>query len=143
MLALFILFNFIVSAISDLFLNMLSRLRTSPEAIRALKPYFDSHSLLISAGYAGITIVTILIITMLLSKLVFKFYYPKTIIELVLFILLATPIGYIADILIYYFQIFGYSMNDYYKKAGAGFWGSSAFVFSIVLSFLLLQSLKN
>jgi hypothetical protein len=138
LLLLFILFNFIVSAISDLFLNMLSRLRTSPEAIRALKPYFDSHSLLISAGYAGITIVTILIITMLLSKLVFKFYYPKTIIELVLFILLATPIGYIADILIYYFQIFGYSMNDYYKKAGAGFWGSSAFVFSIVLSFLLL-----
>ena len=40
---------------------------------------------------------------MLISKLVFKFLYPKNIKELALFILLAAPIGYVADLIIYYF----------------------------------------
>ena len=66
MLLLFIVLNFIISAVSDIGLNILSRLRTSPEAVRALKPYFQNHSLLISAGYAGITVVTVLVITMLI-----------------------------------------------------------------------------
>jgi hypothetical protein len=143
MLLLFIVVNFIISAVSDIGLNILSRLRTSPEAVRALKPYFQNHSLLISAGYAGITVVTVLVITMLISKLVFKFLYPKTIMELGLFLLLAVPIGYIADIIIYYFQIFGPTMNEYYKKAGAGFWGSAAFVFSIVISYNLSKRLRQ
>ena len=141
MLGLFIILNFIISAISDIGLNILSRLSISPDAVRALKPYFQSHSLLVSAGYAGITVVTVLIITMLISKLVFKFLYPKNIKELALFILLAAPIGYVADLIIYYFQLFGPLMNAYYKKAGAGFWGSAAFIFSIFISFLLTSVL--
>ena len=143
MIGLFIILNFIISAISDIGLNILSRLSTSPDAVRALKPYFQSHSLLISAGYAGITVVTVLIITMLISKLVFKFLYPKNVKELTLFILLAVPIGYVADLIIYYFQLFGPLMNDYYKKAGAGFWGSTAFIFSIFISFLLTSVLRH
>lgn len=142
MLGLFIILNFIISAISDIGLNILSRLSISPDAVRALKPYFQSHSLLVSAGYAGITVVTVLIITMLISKLVFNFLYPKNVSELTLFILLAAPIGYVADLVIYYFQLFGPLMNDYYKKAGAGFWGSAAFIFSIFISFLLTSLLR-
>ena len=139
----FILLNFIISAISDMGLNILSRLSVSPSAIRALKPYFQSQSVLVSAGYAGITVVTVLIITMLVSKIVFNFLYPKTVKELALFLLLAAPIGYIADAIIYYFQLFGTSLNDYYKKAGVGFWGSAAFVFSIIFSFLISKILKS
>ena len=139
----FILLNFIISAISDMGLNILSRLSVSPSAIRALKPYFQSHSVLVSAGYAGVTVVTVLIITMLVSKIVFNFLYPKTVKELALFLLLAAPIGYIADAIIYYFQIFGTSLNDYYKKAGVGFWGSAAFIFSIIFSFLISKILKG
>ena len=142
MIGLFIILNFIISAISDIGLNILSRLSISPDAVRALKPYFQSHSLLISAGYAGITVVTVLIITMLISKLVFKFLYPKNVKELALFILLAAPIGYVADLIIYYFQLFGPLMNAYYKIAGAGFWGSAAFIFSIFISFLLTSLLR-
>ena len=140
---LFILLNFIISAISDIGLNILSRLSVSPSAIRALKPYFQSQSVLVSAGYAGITVVTVLIITMLVSKIVFNFLYPKTVKELALFLLLAAPIGYIADAIIYYFQLFGTSLNDYYIKAGVGFWGSAAFVFSIIFSFLISKILKG
>ena len=141
MLGLFIILNFIISAISDVGLNILSRLSISPDAVKALKPYFQSHSPIVSAGYAGITVVTVLIITMLISKLVFKFLYPKNIRELTLFILLAAPIGYVADLIIYYFRLFGPLMNEYYKKAGAGFWGSAAFIFSIFISFLLTSLL--
>jgi len=136
---LFILVNFIISAFSDICLNFLSRLKVSPESIRSLKPYFNKQSTLVSAIYAGLTVLIVLIITMLISKLVFNFYYPITLNQLGLFILLAVPLGYIADVVIYYFQVFGDSLNEYYKKAGVGFWGSAAFVFSIIFSFLLLK----
>ena len=135
---LFIVVNFIISAFSDICLNFLSRLKISPDSVRALKPYFNKQSILASAIYAGLTVIIVLIITMLISKLVFNFFYPKTIKQLGLFLILAAPLGYIADVVIYYFQIFGDSLNEYYKKAGVGFWGSAAFVFSIIFSFLVV-----
>ena len=139
MLSIFILINFIVSALSDICLNFLSRFKISPAAVRALQPYFDKQSTLVSASYAGLTVVTVLLITMLISKLVFKFSHPTSLIQLGLFLLIAAPIGYLADVFIYYFQVFGDSLNDYYKKAGTGFWGSAAFVFSIIFSFLITR----
>ena len=136
---LFILVNFIISAFSDICLNFLSRLKISPDSVRALKPYFNKQSTLLSASYAGLTVLIVLIITMLISKLVFNFSYPITLKQLGLFLLLAAPLGYIADVVIYYFQVFGDSLNEYYKKAGVGFWGSAAFVFSIIFSFFIVK----
>ena len=136
---LFIVVNFVISAFSDICLNFLSRLKISPDSIRALKPYFNKQSILVSAIYAGLTVIIVLIITMLMSKIVFNFFYPTTIKQLILFLILAAPIGYIADAVIYYFQVFGDSLNEYYKKAGVGFWGSAAFVFSIIFSFLVVK----
>ena len=136
---LFILLNFIISAFSDICLNFLSRLEISPDSVKAMKPYFNKQSTLVSANYAGLTVLIVLIITMLISKLVFNFSYPITLKQLGLFILLAAPLGYIADVVIYYFQVFGNSLNEYYKKAGVGFWGSAAFVFSIIFSFYFLN----
>jgi hypothetical protein len=143
MVIIFILFNFFISAFSDFILNILSRLRISPEAIRALKPYFDHQPAIVSAIYAGLTVISVLVLTIMISKLVFKFNYPKNIIQLFLFISLAAPLGYFADILIYYFQIFGPTLNEYYKKAGAGFWGSAAFVFSILFSFIFMKFIPD
>ena len=135
---LFIFVNFIISAFSDICLNFLSRLEISPDSVRALKPYFNKQSILLSAMYAGLTVLIVLIITMLISKLVFNFFYPTSLKQLGLFLLLAAPLGYIADVVIYKFQVFGNSLNEYYKKAGVGFWGSAAFVFSIIFSFLFI-----
>jgi hypothetical protein len=136
---LFIVINFVISAFSDICLNFLSRLKISPDSVQALKSYFNKQSILVSATYAGLTVIIVLIITMLMSKLVFNFFYPTTIKQLVLFLILAAPLGYIADAVIYYFQVFGDSLNEYYKKAGVGFWGSAAFVFSIIFSFLVVK----
>jgi hypothetical protein len=143
MTIIFILFNFIVSGFSDIILNILSHLKFSPIAIRALKSYFDKQSVSISAIYAGLTVISVLLLTMLISKLLFKFNYPKNIIQLILFICLAAPLGYLADYIIYYFQFFGTSLNEYYKQAGVGFWGSTAFIFSILFSFILMKFIPD
>ena len=104
---LFVSLNFIVSAFSDIILNLLSHIDFSPSAIKALRPYFDKQSFLISALYAGLTVISVLLITMMLSKALYDFYNPKSFVELLLFLALAVPLGYIADVLIYKFQIFG------------------------------------
>ena len=132
---------FFVSAISDIFLNIISRSKYSPPSIRSLRSYFLQHSPIISAVLAALTIIITLIPTMLLSKLLFNFYKPDTIKELWKFLTLATPIGYLADNIIYYFQLFGTQLNPYYKLVGAGLWGSLAFVFSIIITFFITSKI--
>ena len=149
MLELFVLINFIVSAFSDIALNMLSRLKIAPDAVKVLKPYFAKHGMAVAASYAGITVVSVLVVTMAFSKFVFNFAHPRTWTQLGKFLLLAAPLGYIADILIYRFQLFGNSLNAYYQKAGQGLWGSAAFIFSILFykiektSFIISWSYKR
>jgi hypothetical protein len=137
---------FLIGFSSDLLLNYLSRQSYAPRAVKALKVYFDrktikSNSLrhFISAMNAGLTIIVALAITMLLSKLFLGFVHPNTIDQLWRFIILAFIIGYIADILIYKIQLFGDTLNLYYKKAGAGLWGAIAFIFSILVSYVLIK----
>jgi hypothetical protein len=140
---LFVSLNFIISAFSDIILNLLSYIDFSPNAIKALRPYFNKQSFIISALYAGLTVLSVLLITMMLSKALYDFYNPKTFIELLLFLALAIPLGFIADILIDKFKVFGSSLNEYYKIAGAGFWGAAAFAFSIIFSYLLQKLLTK
>ena len=67
----------------------------------------------------------------------FGFVIPTNFTDLFYFCILAFLIGYILDILIYKFKIFGDRLNDYYKTLGAGLWGGLAFVFSIVISYFI------
>ena len=62
--------------------------------------------------------------------------------ELIKFVCLAFPLGYIIDIIIDKFKIFGNELDLYYKTAGAGLWGALAFVFSIIISYLI-QNIIN
>ena len=61
------------------------------------------------------------------------FYIPHNITELIKFIGIAFPLGYVIDIIIDKLKIFGNDLNLYYKTAGAGLWGALAFVFSIII----------
>jgi len=103
----------------------------------SLKPYFKNKSIIQSAIYAGITIIIALLINMVITKNIFGFCVPRNNIELLKFICIAFPLGYIIDIMIDKFKIFGKSLDLYYKVAGAGLWGALAFVFSIIISYLL------
>ena len=51
--------------------------------------------------------------------------------------------GRIIDILIDEVKLFGNSLDKYYKEAGAGFWGAMAFIFSIIISLILLKLMKQ
>lgn len=137
----FIIIVFIVSALSDILLNVLSRNSLIKDynlkIILSLKPYFKNKSMIQSAVYAGITIIVALLINMLISKNLLGFYIPNNNTELIKFICIAFPLGYIIDILIDKMKIFGNDLDLYYKVAGAGFWGALAFVFSIIISYLL------
>jgi hypothetical protein len=140
-----VLLNFFIGFGSDLILNYVSRQPYAPAAVKALELYFDRKTNMSaplrhfeSAVNAGLTIVSALIITMLLSQLILGFLHPSTINELGWFIVIAFCVGYVADILIHKLRIFGNTLNKYYSLAGAGLWGAVAFIFSILISYGIL-----
>lgn len=135
---------FFISFISDLILNYLSRQTYAPASIKALKVYFLRSSIknsiirdLVSAINAGLTIVAAIILTMSLSYLLFHFVHPRTLAQLFKFLLIAFPVGYLMDIFIYKTELFGPTLNPFYRIAGAGFWGAMAFIFSILVAYVI------
>ena len=135
----FIIVNFFVAFFSDLVLNILSRFKKSPAAIRALKSYFTYYdSPILTAVYAGFTVISVLVITILFSFFILGFTEPHNKKQLLKFLLLAFPLGYIADIIIYKYHIFGTTLDPFYKIAGAGFGGAFSFLFSIFVSYLII-----
>ena len=137
----FVLINFFVSAVSDLLLNYLSRttLIQMPQSLVALRPYFTHYNnALLTAVYAGLTVITILLVTLVCTNFVFGFTVPRTRKQLSQFLALALPLGYGADVFIYKYKVFGTTLDPYYKAAGAGLGGALAFAFSIIISYLIM-----
>jgi len=142
-----LLIYFLIGFISDIVLNILSRQSFSPASIKALKVYFLRPSIknafvrdFVSAANAGLTIVAAIIPTMFLSWKVFKFYNPHSLPQLFRFILLAFPVGYALDVFIYKTMLFGPTLNPFYKIAGAGFSGAAAFIFAILVYYVLTEN---
>ena len=133
----FIVTNAIVSFLSDLTLNLLSRSPHAPSTIRSLAPYFRDKHPIIAGVYASLTIVCALLITSVFSRFFMGFSYPRTEHELPKFLVLCFLIGFIIDVYIERLDIFGPTLHPYYKKAGSGFWGGAAFVFSVGISFMI------
>ena len=137
---LFVLLNFSVGFFSDIILNFLSTKRGSKffnsEIIKSLRPYFEKRTVLQAAIDAGLTIVIVLLLVMATTQLTMGYSVPNNIKQLICFSLIAFVYGWIADILIDKFKIFGNDLDNYYKIAGSGFWGASAFIFSIIISYI-------
>jgi hypothetical protein len=136
----FLLVNFIVSAVSDLLLNYLTRVnsRHIPKPIVALRSYFTHYNnALLTAVYAGLTVVAVVLVAFACTKLVFGFTVPRSRTELIKLLVLALPLGYGADVFIYKYKVFGTTLDPYYKAAGAGLWGALAFAFSLIISYSL------
>lgn len=135
---LFMFLNFAVSFMADIFLNDLS---TNFNIVTSLQSYFYKQSILKCAFDAGATILSGLLINMCFSYLIFGFVIPNNLKNLFYFCILAFFIGYILDVFIYKFKIFGDRLNTYYKTLGAGLLGGLAFVFSIVISYFIQKNL--
>lgn len=133
---------FVVSFISDIVLNDLSKTNFS-QIITAIKPYFANKTIVESGVYAGLTIVSALIPTMFVFRLFVgqSNWVPHTIRGLLIMLIIAYPIGYIFDIIIDKFKVFGNDLDAYYKIAGAGFWGAVSFEFAIFVTYLIVNVL--
>jgi hypothetical protein len=90
---------------------------------------------IVSGINAGLTIVVAILLTMGLSHFIYNFYHPQNITQLLRFFLIAFPLGYVMDIIIYKTELFGSTLNPFYEIAGAGFWGAMAFIFSIIVGY--------
>ena len=134
MILLFLFLIFSVSFLSDIVLNDLS---THFNIIKSLQPYFYKQSILKCAFDAGITVLVAVLINMFFSYFLFGFIVPDTLIQLFYFCILAFLIGYMIDIFIYKFNVFGNRLTKYYNEFGAGLWGAIAFVFAIIISYFI------
>ena len=135
-LVLFVLIEFLVAFVSDIVLNDVS---TNSGWIPSLRTYFHNQSILACASAAGITVTAALVPSLLLSAYLFGFSVPRTSSELLPFSCLAFCVGYLADLLIAQQKhvFFGSRLDAYYRTIGAGTWGAIAFVFSIVVTFVI------
>lgn len=132
----------LISFVSDIILNDLSRFKQSGQIITSLRPYFDNKPILVSAFLASLTIFIALLCVSIPFSLIFNSLYPRDFKELGIFILIAYPIGYVLDKLIYNLNIFGDSLKPYYKVAGAGHWGALAFLVAIIPAFIGSYSIQ-
>lgn len=155
---LFIFTLFSIALFSDVVLNDLSR---NPIAkyhnntiIKSLTSYFNNKSILKSGVYAGLTVVIAYIFLMMLSHITTMVQFPSrevvyskfnfnSLEKITIELSFAFLIGYVFDVLIDKFNIFGESLHDYYSVAGSGFWGAFAFVFAILTTYVVLFVLRR
>ena len=128
---LFLIINFIIGFISDILLNKLSYYNFMK--LNTLRGYFEDKTLLEAALYAGITVYIIVGVISILFKLMYKRYLPNTKQEYIIYLLITFVIGYIADYIIYWINIFP-KLDLYYEEVGIGLWGGFAILFSVLLS---------
>ena len=146
---LFIIINFCVAYVSDNVLNDLSKY-SKIKAFTSLSPYFKKKSIVGAGIYAGLTVAAATIILMILYKVIFNTYLPNTsshnlfsstFMVYFIFFILAFCIGYALDVFIYRMNVFD-DLGPFYSEVGAGNGGALSFLFSLTLSFGLLNLVK-
>ena len=146
---LFIIINFCVAYVSDNVLNDLSKY-SKIKAFTSLSPYFKKKSIVGAGIYAGLTVAAATIILMILYKVIFNTYLPNTsshnlfsstFMVYFIFFILAFCIGYALDVFIYRMNVFD-DLEPFYSEVGAGNGGALSFLFSLTLSFGLLNLVK-
>ena len=146
---LFIIINFCVAYVSDNVLNDLSKY-SKIKAFTSLSSYFKKKSIVGAGIYAGLTVAAATVILMILYKIVFNTYLPNTkshhlfsstFMVYFIFFIVAYFIGYALDVLIYRMNVFD-DLQPFYTEVGAGNGGALSFLFSLILSFGLLNLVK-
>lgn len=132
----FVLINFVVAFISDVILNDLSR---NTLIFSSLQPYFKNKLISLAGIYAGITIAVATIILLVLFKLSTNKYLPDNTKNVFLFLGMSYFIGYLLDVIIEKYNIFGDSLKPFYKQFGSGNSGAIAFVFSLAISLVIFN----
>jgi hypothetical protein len=132
-----IIFFFFVGFFSDIILNLLSS-----KYIPSLVPYFKNKTTIEAGIYAGLTILSAIIPLILISKKLFGEYIPNNN-NIIIIIILGFIIGYIYDIIIDKFNIFGEPLKPFYKEYGSGFLGGASVVFTILVYKFMVFFVKD
>lgn len=143
---LYVIINFCVAYVSDNILNDLSKY-SKIKAFTSLSPYFKKKSIVGAGIYAGLTVAVATILLMMLYNIIFNTYLPNSssfkyfssaFMVYFIFFILAYFIGYGLDVFIYRMNIFD-NLQPFYHEVGAGNGGALSFLFSLVVSFILLK----
>ena len=136
----FLLFSFILAAVSDLVVNVLSE-RINTPALQSIRPYFQKFGYcraMLNAGLITIIIMSfgLLIYYILTQSLTTNFFQFNGMIFLV---------GMLADLLVNKLNLAGNSLRPYYNHFGtlsAALWGglSMSFVFSLYYLFSMIKN---
>ena len=146
---LFVIINFCVAYVSDNVLNDLSKY-SKIKAFKSLSPYFKKKSIVGAGIYAGLTVALATILLMIIYNTIFNTYLPNTtsfkyssttLMVYFIFFIIAYFIGYAMDVFIYKMNIFD-NLQTFYNEVGAGNGGAISFLFSLSLSFGLLNLVK-
>lgn len=146
---LFVIINFCVAYVSDNVLNDLSKY-SKIKAFKSLSPYFKKKSIVGAGIYAGLTVAVATILLMIIYNMIFNTYLPNTtsfhyslstLMVYFIFFIIAYLIGYAMDVFIYKMNIFD-NLHTFYNEVGAGNGGAISFLFSLILSFGLLNLVK-
>jgi hypothetical protein len=136
---------FIVSFICDILLNIAAHnhfISSKLSIIASLRSYFDANNWIICGIYAGLTLVFALFINIIITKIIFNITIPNNYKELSKVLIITFIVGYFLDIAIYKFKVFGNLLDPFYKEAGAGLLGASAFIFAYVCTYVILNYIK-
>ena len=137
---LFILINFCVAYVSDNVLNDLSKY-SKIKAFSSLSSYFKNKSIVVAGVYAGLTVAIATIALIFLYRMIFNEYLPTDSSTLTAYFVMAYAIGYALDVFIYKMNIFN-NLQPFYNEVGAGNGGALSFLFSLTVSFGLLNLVK-
>jgi hypothetical protein len=121
-------------------LNDLSKY-SNIKAFSSLAPYFKNKSIVVAGIYAGLTVAIATLALMLLYRMIFNVYLPNAPSTYFVFFVMAYAIGYALDVFIYKMNIFN-NLQPFYNEVGAGNGGALSFLFSLSLSFGLLNLVK-
>jgi len=126
--------------VADVVLNDMSRYSDN-EIMKSLQLYFREKSIVEAAVYAGITVVAVVLMIMYVTKKVYGFHVPVTNNQLLYSVIVSFVLGFVADIVIDKLKIFGSTLDEYYRIAGAGLWGALAIVMSVIVSYIVQKYL--
>ena len=136
---LFIIINFIVSAISDIVIQYFAYQPDANARLKSLRHYYKVYGKMLAIVLAGITVCSLLLIHLLLFKGLFGIYLPTSNSKLIMyFLILSFILGYVTDYIINTQHVFGHALDEYYKIKYAYVWGMMAYVFSIIISYTIL-----
>lgn len=137
----FLTTGFLVGAVSDIVLNDLSTFKQSGEIITSLRSYFEKRTILFASFSAAMTILVAMILVSIVFSIITGSFYPRTLMEFIIYCAIGYPLGYLMDVLIYKMKVFGTDLDPYYEIAGAGHWGALSLMFAVVPSFLVTQGI--